>query len=121
MISQYAKFVLESRDVGLPPTPSLNYFLTSLGWHNNYSHQNPDFYTTLLSKYGSFIRLYFPPDANTLLACSHEVLTSRGRINVIAAAKTPLPQWLDVAEAQSLAGRGIAGWNWAGVHTESEP
>jgi len=122
MVSQFAKFVMQSHGVKWRPTvPSLNIFLTSLGWRNNYSHQNPDFYQTLLSKYGSFIKIYFPPDANALLACTEESLKSCGRINVLVGAKTSLPQWTRVDEAIHLAKNGVAVWHWASTSGEAEP
>lgn len=113
MLSQYIKFLKELTDLkNYIKYPSINYFITSLGWGNNYSHQNVDFYQTLVGKYGSFVRIYFPPDVNTLLVCTKECLTSHNRVNVIAAAKSSLPQWISIDAAHLLVQNGAQICTW---------
>lgn len=109
MMTQYAKFLNQSKQ--LPwrgPVSSMNYLLTSVCWENTYSHQNPEFINMAVSKSFSFIRCYFPYDANTLLMCLDDCLRSHNRINVIVAAKRELPQWSNREEAVANVSRGIA-------------
>lgn len=107
------------------PISSLNYLLTSHVWrqdHNGFSHQDPGFADFVANKSADIVRLYFPPDANTLLWVTDHCLRTYNRINVITAGKQPAPQWLttDEAEAHCRAGAGI--WSWAGtVGREDEP
>jgi xylulose-5-phosphate/fructose-6-phosphate phosphoketolase len=108
MLTQSAKLLGELQDRGArEPPASLNLLLTSLGWTNNFSHQNPDLYGSVLALRDSVAHVLFPPDAASTLACLHRCLQSRGRINVISASKTDLPQWLDAAEAARLAEAGV--------------
>ncbi|MBN8999690.1 MAG: phosphoketolase family protein, partial [Rhizobiales bacterium] len=118
MMNQHAKWLKVTRD--LPwrrPIASLNYLLTSHVWrqdHNGFSHQDPGFVDLVANKKADIVRLYFPPDANTLLWVTDHCLKTYNRINVIVAGKQPAPQWLsmDAAEAHCEAGLGI--WDWAG-------
>ena len=94
---------------------SLNYLLTSHVWeqdHNGYSHQGPTFINALLTRKSDALRLYFPPDANCLLAVAEHVLQSRDRINLIVASKKPLPQWLSLADARAHCAAGASVWDW---------
>jgi xylulose-5-phosphate/fructose-6-phosphate phosphoketolase len=117
MVNQHAKWLKTSAE--LPwraPIASLNYLLTSHVWrqdHNGFSHQDPGFADFVANKKADTVRLYFPPDANTLLWVTDHCLRTWNRINVITAGKQPQPQWLtaDEAEAHCKAGAGI--WEWA--------
>ncbi|MFE0015862.1 phosphoketolase [Mesorhizobium sp. NPDC059054] len=117
MVNQHAKWLKTSAE--LPwrkPIASLNYLLTSHVWrqdHNGFSHQDPGFSDFVANKKADTVRLYFPPDANTLLWVTDHCLRTWNRINVITAGKQPAPQWLaaDEAEAHCKAGAGI--WQWA--------
>jgi xylulose-5-phosphate/fructose-6-phosphate phosphoketolase len=126
MVNQHAKWLKTSAE--LPwraPVASLNYLLTSHVWrqdHNGFSHQDPGFADFVANKKADTVRLYFPPDANTLLWVTDHCLRTWNRINVITAGKQPQPQWLttDQAEAHCLAGAGI--WEWASsCAAEEEP
>ena len=117
MVNQHAKWLKTAGE--LPwraPVASLNYLLTSHVWrqdHNGFSHQDPGFADFVANKKADTVRLYFPPDANTLLWVADHCLRTWNRINVITAGKQPQPQWLtaDQAEAHCRAGAGI--WDWA--------
>jgi xylulose-5-phosphate/fructose-6-phosphate phosphoketolase len=117
MVNQHAKWLKTSAE--LPwrkPIASLNYLLTSHVWrqdHNGFSHQDPGFVDFVANKKADTVRLYFPPDANTLLWVTDHCLKTYNRINVITAGKQPAPQWLsaDAAEKHCEAGAGI--WEWA--------
>ena len=115
MAGQYMKFVKES--LTLPwrrPVASLNYFLTSLGWSNCYTHQNPDFAGTLLARDLPFVRVYTPPDANGVLAAAEQMLASVNRVNALIASKTQMPVWQTLAAARAQLERGFGTWEWAG-------
>ncbi len=117
MVNQHAKWLKTSSE--LPwrkPIASLNYLLTSHVWrqdHNGFSHQDPGFVDLVANKKADTVRLYFPPDANTLLWVTDHCLRTWNRINVITAGKQPQPQWLsaDAAQAHCEAGAGV--WDWA--------
>ncbi|MEP9386436.1 phosphoketolase family protein [Mesorhizobium sp. KR9-304] len=117
MVNQHAKWLKTSAE--LPwrkPIASLNYLLTSHVWrqdHNGFSHQDPGFVDFVANKKADTVRLYFPPDANTLLWVTDHCLRTYNRINVITAGKQPSPQWLtaEAAEKHCEAGAGI--WEWA--------
>jgi xylulose-5-phosphate/fructose-6-phosphate phosphoketolase len=117
MFNQHAKWLKITRD--LPwrrPIASLNYLLTSHVWrqdHNGFSHQDPGFIDHVVNKKADVIRVYFPPDANTLLSCAEHVLQSRNYVNVIVAGKQPAPQWLSLGEAVGHCARGVGIWEWA--------
>jgi xylulose-5-phosphate/fructose-6-phosphate phosphoketolase len=117
MVNQHAKWLKVSR--GLPwrmPVPSLNYLLTSHVWrqdHNGFSHQDPGFIDHVVNKKADIIRVYLPPDTNTLLSVADHCLRSRHYVNVIVAGKQPQPTWLDVDAAALHCARGLGIWDWA--------
>jgi xylulose-5-phosphate/fructose-6-phosphate phosphoketolase len=126
MVNQHAKWLKTSGE--LPwrrPIASLNYLLTSHVWrqdHNGFSHQDPGFADLVANKSAEIVRLYFPPDANTLLWVTDHCLRTYNRINVITAGKQSSPQWLsaDEADAHCRAGAGV--WTWAStVSPHEEP
>jgi len=118
MFNQHAKW-LKTTSEHIPwrrPIASLNYLLTSHVWrqdHNGFSHQDPGFIDHVVNKKGSVVRVYFPPDANTLLSVAHHCLGSRNYINVIVAGKQPAPQFLTMEQAIKHCTRGIGIWEWA--------
>jgi xylulose-5-phosphate/fructose-6-phosphate phosphoketolase len=118
MFNQHAKW-LKTTTENIPwrrPIASLNYLLTSHVWrqdHNGFSHQDPGFIDHVINKKGSIIRVYFPPDANTLLSVAHHCLGTRNYINVIVAGKQPAPQFLTMDQAIRHCTRGIGIWEWA--------
>ena len=125
MFNQHAKWLEVSRR--LPwrqPIASLNYLLSSHVWrqdHNGFTHQDPGFVDLVANKDADVVRIYFPPDANTLLWVTDHCLRTYDRINVIVAGKQPALQWLsmDQAEAHCAAGAGV--WHWAGTENEDGP
>jgi xylulose-5-phosphate/fructose-6-phosphate phosphoketolase len=118
MVSQHAKWIKTSRE--LPwrkPVASLNYLLTSHTWrqdNNGYSHQGPGFIDTVVNKKSSVIRIYLPPDANTLLSVTDHCLRSKDYVNVVVAGKQPELQWLSMEEAIEHCAKGASDWKWAG-------
>jgi xylulose-5-phosphate/fructose-6-phosphate phosphoketolase len=125
MVNQHAKWLKTSREVAWRrPIASLNYLLTSHVWHqdhNGFSHQDPGFVDHVVNKKADIVRVYFPPDANTLLHVTDHCLRSWDRINVIVAGKQPAPQWLDMDAAVRHCARGIGIWEWASSDRGSEP
>jgi xylulose-5-phosphate/fructose-6-phosphate phosphoketolase len=125
MFNQHAKWLKVARRIPWRrPIASLNYLLTSHVWrqdHNGFSHQDPGFLDVVVNKKAEIIRIYLPPDANTLLCVTDHCLRSRNYVNVIVAGKQPAPQWLDMdaAIAHCAAGAGI--WEWASSDQGSEP
>lgn len=125
MVTQYAKWIKTSRE--LPwrkPVASLNYLLTSHVWrqdNNGYSHQGPGFIDTVVNKKSEVIRIYLPPDANTLLSVMHHCLKSKDYVNVVIAGKQPELQWLNMDDAIEHCARGASDWKWAGNCEDSEP
>jgi xylulose-5-phosphate/fructose-6-phosphate phosphoketolase len=125
MFNQHAKWLKVSREIPWrEPIPSLNYLLTSHVWrqdHNGFSHQDPGFIDHVVNKKADVIRVYFPPDANTLLVVGDKCLRSRNLVNVIVAGKQPQPQFLDIesAVAHCKAGAGI--WEWASTDNGQDP
>lgn len=117
MFNQHAKWLKTSREVEWRrPIASLNYLLTSHVWrqdHNGFSHQDPGFVDHVVNKKADTVRVYFPPDANTLLYVTDHCLKSWNRINVIVAGKQPSPQWLDMEAAVEHCTAGIGIWKWA--------
>ncbi|MFN2451636.1 MAG: phosphoketolase [Candidatus Dormibacteria bacterium] len=106
------------------PVPSFNVLLTSTCWrndHNGFSHQGPGLIDTLLSLSGSVVRIYLPPDANTLLSVANHCLTSRNYVNAIVIDKQPELQWLGLEAARAHAARGASVWEWASTHVDDEP
>ena len=117
MFNQHAKWLKVSRALAWRrPIPSLNYLLTSHVWrqdHNGFSHQDPGFIDHVVNKKADVIRVYLPPDANTLLSVADHCLRSRDYVNVIVAGKQPAPMWLDMDAAVAHCTRGIGIWDWA--------
>lgn len=124
MVNQHAKWLKTSAE--LPwrkPIASLNYLLTSHVWrqdHNGFSHQDPGFADFVANKKADTVRLYFPPDANTLLWTTDHCLRTWNRINVITAGKQPSPQWLTADEAESHCKAGAGIWAWASTSPPGE-
>ncbi|MBA3070796.1 MAG: phosphoketolase family protein, partial [Nitrospirae bacterium] len=118
MFNQHAKW-LKVTTKEIPwrrPIASLNYLLTSHVWrqdHNGFSHQDPGFIDIVVNKKADIIRVYLPPDANTLLFVTDKCLRSRNFINVIVAGKQSQPQWLDMDAAIKHCTAGIGIWEWA--------
>jgi len=103
---------------------SLNYLLASHVWrqdHNGFSHQDPGFIDHVVNKKAEIIRVYLPPDANTLLSVTDHCLKSRNYVNVIVAGKQPGPQWLTMDQAIKHCEAGIGIWDWASNDRGSEP
>jgi xylulose-5-phosphate/fructose-6-phosphate phosphoketolase len=117
MVNQHAKWLKTTRDIPWrKPIASLNYLLSSLVWrqdHNGFSHQDPGFIDHLLNKKADVVRIYLPPDANTLLSVADHCLRSRNYVNLIVAGKQPAPQWLRMDEAIAHCTVGMGVWNWA--------
>jgi xylulose-5-phosphate/fructose-6-phosphate phosphoketolase len=117
MFNQHAKWLKTTRHLGWrKPVPSLNYLLTSHVWrqdHNGTSHQDPGFIDHVVNKKAEVVRVYLPPDANTLLSVADHCLRSRDYINVIVAGKQPAPTWLDMDDAALHCARGLGIWDWA--------
>jgi xylulose-5-phosphate/fructose-6-phosphate phosphoketolase len=106
------------------PIASLNYLLTSHVWrqdHNGFSHQDPGFIDHVVNKKAEVIRVYLPPDANTLLSVTAHCLKSVNYVNVIVAGKQPAPQWLGMKEADAHCAKGIGVWDWASNTGDAEP
>jgi xylulose-5-phosphate/fructose-6-phosphate phosphoketolase len=126
MFNQHAKWLKVTRRE-IPwrrPIASLNYLLTSHVWrqdHNGFSHQDPGFIDHVVNKKADVVRVYFPPDANTLLSVADHCLRSRNYINVIVAGKQPQPQWLDMEAAVKHCTSGIGIWEWASNDKGAEP
>jgi xylulose-5-phosphate/fructose-6-phosphate phosphoketolase len=117
MFNQHAKWLKTIRHIEWRrPISSLNYLLTSHVWrqdHNGFSHQDPGFIDLVVNKKADVIRIYLPPDANTLLYVTDRCLSSRNFVNVIVAGKQPAPQWLDMDAAIKHCTAGIGIWEWA--------
>ena len=126
MFNQHAKW-LKTTSHEIPwrrPIASLNYLLTSHVWrqdHNGFSHQDPGFIDHVVNKKSDVIRVYLPPDANTLLSVTDHCLKSRNYVNVIVAGKQPAPQWLDMDAAIRHVSAGIGIWEWASNDRDAEP
>lgn len=125
MFNQYAKWLKVSRSIPWRmPIASLNYLLSSHVWrqdHNGFSHQDPGFIDHVVNKKAEIIRVYLPPDANTLLSVTDHCLRSKDYINVVVAGKQPAPQWLDMDSAIKHCSMGIGIWDWASNDRGSEP
>ena len=119
MFNQHAKGLKVARE--LPwrePISSFNYLLTSHVWrqdHNGFSHQDPGFLDVVMNKKADVVRVYLPPDANSLLRVADHCLGTYDRINVIVAGKQPAPQWLSADEAERHCAAGVGIWDWAGT------
>ncbi|HBF81738.1 MAG TPA: phosphoketolase [Streptomyces sp.] len=123
MVNQHIKWLRTSRRlVWRRPIASLNYLLTSHVWrqdHNGFSHQDPGFVDHILNKSPEVVRVYLPPDANTLLATAEHVLASRDYVNVVVAGKQPSFDWLTLDQARAHCARGVGAWEWAGTEDGS--
>ena len=117
MFNQHAKWLATARNIPWrKPIASLNYLLTSHVWrqdHNGNSHQDPGFLDHVVNKKADVVRVYLPPDANTLLSVADHCLRSRNYINVIVAGKQPEPQWLNIDAAIAHCATGLGVWHWA--------
>ena len=126
MFNQHAKW-LKTTGKEIPwraPIASLNYLLSSHVWrqdHNGFSHQDPGFVDHAVNKKADVIRVYLPPDANTLLSVADHCLRSRNYINIIVAGKQPALQYLDMDAAVKHCTAGIGIWEWASNDKRSEP
>uniref|UniRef100_UPI002455BD04 phosphoketolase family protein n=1 Tax=Nocardia brasiliensis TaxID=37326 RepID=UPI002455BD04 len=122
MFNQHAKWLDASAAVPWRrPIASLNYLLSSHVWrqdHNGFTHQDPGFLDVVLNKKPSIVRVYLPPDANTLLSTYDHCLRSRHYVNVVVAGKQPQADWLSVHDAAEHCARGIGIWDWAGHNDE---
>lgn len=117
MVNQHAKWLKEANHIPWRrPIASLNYLLSSHVWrqdHNGGSHQDPGFIDHVINKKAEIIRVYLPPDANTLLSVTDHCLRSRNYVNVVVAGKQPGMQWLDMDSARKHCAAGISIWEWA--------
>ena len=117
MVNQHAKWLKVTN--GIPwrrPIASLNYLLTSHVWrqdHNGFSHQDPGFIDHLVNKKAAIVRVYLPPDANTLLSIADHCLRSRQYVNLIVAGKQPALSYLSIEQAVAHCTRGVGIWDWA--------
>ncbi len=125
MFNQHAKWLTVTADIPWRrPIASLNYVLSSLVWrqdHNGFSHQDPGFIDHVVNKKAEHIRVYLPPDANTLLSVGDHCLRSRNYVNVIVAGKQPAPNWLTMEQAILHCSRGIGIWDFASNDQGGEP
>ncbi len=125
MFNQHAKWLNVAREQPWRrPIASLNILLTSHVWrqdHNGFSHQDPGFIDVVLNKQPDTVRVYLPPDANTLLCVTDTCLRSRNLINVIVAGKQSEPQWLEMPAAIRHCSAGIGVWEWACSDGGGEP
>ena len=125
MFNQHAKWLKVTR--GIPwrkPIASLNYLLTSHVWrqdHNGFSHQDPGFIDHVVNKKAEIVRVYLPPDANTLLSVTDHCLRSTNKVNVIVAGKQPQLQFLDIDAACKHCQAGIGIWDWASNDQGGDP
>lgn len=125
MFNQHAKWLKACRHISWRrPIASLNYLLTSHVWqqdHNGFSHQDPGFIDIVMNKKADIVRVYLPPDANTLLSVTDHCLKSRNYINLIIAGKQKELQWLSMEEAIKHCTAGLGIWEWASNDEGSEP
>jgi xylulose-5-phosphate/fructose-6-phosphate phosphoketolase len=126
MFNQHAKWLKVTRSE-IPwrrPIASLTYLLSSHVWrqdHNGFSHQDPGFLDHVVNKKGEIIRIYLPPDTNTLLSCADHCLRSKNYVNVLVAGKQPALQYLDMDTAIKHCTAGVGIWDWASNDRDSEP
>jgi xylulose-5-phosphate/fructose-6-phosphate phosphoketolase len=125
MFNQHAKWLNVTRDIPWRrPIASLNYLLSSHVWrqdHNGFTHQDPGFIDHVVTKKAEVVRVYLPPDANTLLSVADHCLRSRHYVNVIVAGKQPALQYLSMDEAIVHCTRGASIWDWASNDEDAEP
>jgi xylulose-5-phosphate/fructose-6-phosphate phosphoketolase len=124
MFNQHAKWLKTTREIPWrAPIASLNYLLSSHVWrqdNNGFSHQDPGFIDHVINKKAGVVRVYLPPDANTLLSVTDHCLRSRNYVNVIIAGKQPALNYLTIEQAQAHCTRGLGIWPWAS-NTDGEP
>lgn len=125
MISQHAKWLKVCSELPWRESiSSLNLLLTSHCWqqdHNGYTHQDPGLLNHLVTKKANIVRMYLPPDANTLLSTMDHCLKTKDYINVVIASKHPRPQWLSIKEAETHCTKGADIWKWASTDGGKEP
>ncbi|TKK87756.1 phosphoketolase family protein [Herbidospora galbida] len=125
MFNQHAKWLDTAREIPWRrPVASLNYLLSSHVWrqdHNGFTHQDPGFLDVVLNKKASVVRVYLPPDANTLLSVADHCLRSRDYVNVIVAGKQPVLDLFDREEAVVHCTRGLGIVDWASNDAGQEP
>ncbi len=125
MFNQHAKWLKVTREIPWrAPIASLNYLLSSHVWrqdHNGFSHQDPGFIDHVINKKAEIVRVYLPPDANTLLSVADHCLRSRNYVNVIVAGKQPALNYLTMEQAVAHCTRGIGIWEWASSDAGVEP
>ena len=125
MASQHAKWLKVAKD--LPwrrDISSLNFILSSYVWqqdHNGFTHQDPGFLNHIVTKKADTVRIYLPPDTNTLISCFDHCIRSKNYINVIVASKHPRPQWLNMSDAIKHCTKGLGRWNFASNDDGCEP
>jgi xylulose-5-phosphate/fructose-6-phosphate phosphoketolase len=125
MFNQHAKWLKVTRNIPWRrPIASLNYLLTSHVWrqdHNGFTHQDPGFIDHVMNKKADIVRVYLPPDANTLLSVADHCLRSRNYVNVIVAGKQPALQYLDMKSAIEHCTAGLGIWEWASTDKGTDP
>jgi xylulose-5-phosphate/fructose-6-phosphate phosphoketolase len=125
MFNQHAKWLEATRTIPWRrPIASFNYLITSHVWrqdHNGFTHQDPGFLDIALNKSGEIVRIYLPPDANTLLSVMDHCLRSKNYINVVVAGKQPELQWMGIDAAIAHCTEGIGIWTWASNDEGEEP
>jgi len=125
MFNQHAKWLKVTKELPWRRSiASLNYLLTSHVWqqdHNGFTHQDPGFLDHVVNKKADIVRVYLPPDANTLLSVFDHCLRTRDYVNVVVAGKHAMPQWLTMDEAVVHCTEGIGIWDWASNDQEGEP
>ena len=125
MFNQHAKWLKVTQNIPWRrPIASLTYLLTSHVWrqdHNGFSHQDPGFIDHVVNKKADVVRVYLPPDTNTLLSVADHCLRSRNYVNVIVAGKQPAPQWLSMDAAVKHCTTGVGIWDWASNDQGVEP
>src|SRR6058998_1831313 len=125
MFNQHAKWLKMTRQIPWrQPIASLNYLLSSHVWrqdHNGFSHQDPGFIDHAVNKKADIIRVYLPPDANTLLSVTDHCLRSRHYVNVIVAGKQPALNYLSMEDAIAHCTRGLGIWDWASTDEGRDP
>ncbi|WP_226344217.1 phosphoketolase family protein [Agilicoccus flavus] len=124
MVNQHAKWLKVTNHIEWRrPISSLNYLLSSHVWrqdHNGFSHQDPGFIDHIVNKKADIVRVYLPPDANTLLSTYDHILRTTQYINVVVAGKQPGPTWLSMDDAIRHCTRGLGIWEWAGTESDGE-
>ncbi len=125
MFNQHAKWLETTRKIPWRrPIASLNYLLSSHVWrqdHNGFTHQDPGFLDVVMNKKPEVVRVYLPPDANTLLSVADHCLRSRDYVNVVVVGKQPALDWLPMDDAVLHCTRGIGIWGWASTNGGADP